>query len=119
MTETSPVTPHQLGPTVETKPGSVGALVANTEGRVVDPVTGRDLGPDEQGEICVRGPQIMKGFWGGPEATAAMIDKEGWLHTGDIGYVDADGEFFVVDRLKELIKYKGCPSRRPSWRRCC
>ena len=109
MTETSPVTHTNSGPTVETKPGSVGALVANTEGRIVDPETGRDLGPGEQGEICVRGPQIMKGYLGRPEATAAMIDKDAWLHTGDIGYADADGDFFVVDRLKELIKYKGCP----------
>jgi acyl-CoA synthetase (AMP-forming)/AMP-acid ligase II len=109
MTETSPVTHTNSGPTVETKPGSVGALVANTEGRIVDPESGRDLGPGEQGEICVRGPQIMKGYLGKPEATAAMIDKDGWLHTGDIGYADEDGDFFVVDRLKELIKYKGCP----------
>ena len=57
----------------------------------------------------MRGPQIMKGYLGRPEATAAMIDKDGWLHTGDIGYADDDGDFFVVDRLKELIKYKGCP----------
>jgi acyl-CoA synthetase (AMP-forming)/AMP-acid ligase II len=109
MTETSPVTHTNSGPSVETKPGSVGALVANTEARVVDPQTGRDVGAGEQGEICVRGPQIMKGYLGKPEATAAMIDKDGWLHTGDIGYADADGDFFVVDRLKELIKYKGCP----------
>ena len=109
MTETSPVTHTNSGASVETKPGSVGALVANTEGRIVDPASGRDLGPGEQGEICVRGPQIMKGYLGRPEATAAMIDKDGWLHTGDIGYADDDGDFFVVDRLKELIKYKGCP----------
>jgi acyl-CoA synthetase (AMP-forming)/AMP-acid ligase II len=109
MTGTSPVTHTNSGPSVETKPGSVGALVANTEGRIVDPESGRDLGPGEQGEICVRGPQIMNGYLGRPEATAAMIDKDGWLHTGDIGYADDDGDFFVVDRLKELIKYKGCP----------
>ena len=109
MTETSPVTHTNSGPSVETKPGSVGALVGSTEGRIVDPASGRDLGPGEQGEICVRGPQIMKGYLGRPDATAAMIDKDGWLHTGDIGYVDEDGDFFVVDRLKELIKYKGCP----------
>src|SRR4029079_14722083 len=109
MTETSPVTHTNSGPTVETKPGSVGALVANTEGRIVDPESGRGPGPGEQGEICVRGPQIMKGYLGKPEATADMIDKDGWLHTGDIGYVDEDGDFYVVDRLKELIKYKGCP----------
>jgi acyl-CoA synthetase (AMP-forming)/AMP-acid ligase II len=109
MTETSPVTHSNAGGTSETKPGSVGPLVPNTEGRIVDPIDGRGLGPGEQGEICVRGPQIMKGYLGRAEATAAMIDPEGWLHTGDIGYADADGDFFVVDRLKELIKYKGCP----------
>jgi acyl-CoA synthetase (AMP-forming)/AMP-acid ligase II len=109
MTETSPVTHVNSGPAADAKPGSVGALAANTEGRIVDPASGRDLGTDEQGEICVRGPQVMKGYLGRPEATAAMIERDGWLHTGDIGYVDADGDFYVVDRLKELIKYKGCP----------
>jgi acyl-CoA synthetase (AMP-forming)/AMP-acid ligase II len=109
MTETSPVTHCNVGPSADNKPGSVGALVPNTEGRIIDPASGRDLGPDEQGEICVRGPQVMKGYLGRAEATAALIDKDGWLHTGDIGYVDGDGDFFVVDRLKELIKYKGCP----------
>jgi acyl-CoA synthetase (AMP-forming)/AMP-acid ligase II len=106
MTETSPVTHVNTGPA---KPGSVGALVPNTEGRIVDPASGRELGASEEGEICVRGPQVMKGYLGRPDATAALIDPEGWLHTGDIGYADADGDFFVVDRLKELIKYKGCP----------
>jgi acyl-CoA synthetase (AMP-forming)/AMP-acid ligase II len=109
MTETSPVTHSNAGPTADKSPGSVGPLVPNTEGRIVDPATGADLGPGEQGEICVRGPQIMKGYLDRADATAAMIDRDGWLHTGDIGYVDADGAFYVVDRLKELIKYKGCP----------
>ena len=59
------------------------------------------------GEICVRGPMVMKGYRGNRSATDAMIDSDGWLHTGDIGYYDEDGWFFVVDRLKELIKYKG------------
>jgi acyl-CoA synthetase (AMP-forming)/AMP-acid ligase II len=108
LTETSPVTHCNVGPTVESKPGSVGSLVPNTEGKIVDPASGRELGSSEEGEICVRGPQVMKGYLGRPDATAAMIDPDGWLHTGDIGYADADGDFFVVDRLKELIKYKGC-----------
>ena len=68
---------------------------------------GRELGSNEEGEICVRGPQVMKGYLNRPDATAAMIDADGWLHTGDIGYADEHGCFFVVDRLKELIKYKG------------
>lgn len=59
------------------------------------------------GEIYVRGSMVMKGYRGNPGATAAMIDEQNWLHTGDIGYYDEDGFFYVVDRLKELIKYKG------------
>jgi acyl-CoA synthetase (AMP-forming)/AMP-acid ligase II len=109
MTETSPVTHTSIAANAERKPGSVGGLAPDTEGKVVDPESGREVGAGEQGEICVRGPQIMKGYLARPEATLAMIDGEGWLHTGDIGYADADGDFYVVDRLKELIKYKGCP----------
>lgn len=89
-------------------PGTVGRLIAGTEMRIVsltDP--GTDLPAGESGEILIRGPQIMKGYLGRPDATAAMIDEEGWLHTGDVGHVDADGWLFVVDRVKELIKYKG------------
>jgi acyl-CoA synthetase (AMP-forming)/AMP-acid ligase II len=108
MTETSPVTHVNAGASSAAKPGSVGPVVASTEAKVVD-LEGGEKGAGEQGEICVRGPQVMKGYLGRPEATAAMIDAEGWLHTGDIGYADEDGDFFVVDRLKELIKYKGCP----------
>jgi acyl-CoA synthetase (AMP-forming)/AMP-acid ligase II len=89
------------------RPGSAGMLVPNTEARVVDPGTGRDVPPGEIGELLVRGPQLMAGYLGRPEATAAMIDADGWLHTGDLVKIDADGWLFVVDRLKELIKYKG------------
>jgi 4-coumarate--CoA ligase len=86
---------------------SIGPPIPNTEAKIVDVVSRAELGPNEEGEICVRGPQVMKGYLHCPEATAAMIDAEGWLHTGDIGYADERGCFFVVDRLKELIKYKG------------
>lgn len=65
------------------------------------------MGVKEVGEICVRGFMVMKGYRGNPGATAAMIDSDNWLHTGDIGYYDEEGFFYVVDRLKELIKYKG------------
>jgi 4-coumarate--CoA ligase len=105
MTETSPVT--HLTPPGKFKPGSVGVGAPNTETRIVEPVTGADLGVGEDGEVCVRGPQVMLGYLNNQAATDAMIDRDGWLHTGDIGHVDADGHLFVVDRLKELIKYKG------------
>ncbi len=105
MTELSPVT--HATPVGGFKPGSIGVTISNTESRVVDPDTGRDLGLDEDGELWIRGPQVMKGYLNNPEATAITIDEDGWLHTGDIGHIDADDHFFIVDRLKELIKYKG------------
>jgi acyl-CoA synthetase (AMP-forming)/AMP-acid ligase II len=103
MTEASPAT-HvtRVGKTV-----GVGQPMPDTESKIVDLVTGAELGSNAEGEICVRGPQVMKGYLNRPDATAAMIDSEGWLHTGDIGYADGRGCFFVVDRVKELIKYKG------------
>lgn len=107
MTEASPVT--HLSPTRNTpfKPGSVGKVVPNTEVRIVDVVTREDLGPRQEGELLIRGPQIMKGYLNRPEDTAQSIDRDGWYHTGDIGYVDEEGWFYIVDRTKELIKYKG------------
>jgi acyl-CoA synthetase (AMP-forming)/AMP-acid ligase II len=109
MTELSPGT-HvvPLDAMRDAPAGTVGKLIAGTEMRIVsldDP--GKDLGVGEPGEILIRGPQIMKGYLHRPDATADMIDTEGWLHTGDIGRVDEDGWLFVVDRVKELIKYKG------------
>ena len=87
--------------------GWVGIGIANTETRIVDPETGEDQGVGGVGEIWVRGPQVMKGYLNNPEATAATIDADGFLHTGDIGVIDEDGHVTIVDRLKELIKYKG------------
>ncbi|MFI7344968.1 4-coumarate--CoA ligase family protein [Streptomyces sp. NPDC049936] len=109
MTELSPGT-HvvPLDAMADAPPGSVGKLIAGTEMRIVsltDP--GKDVPPGESGEILIRGPQIMKGYLGRPDATAALIDEDGWLHTGDVGHADSDGWLFVVDRVKELIKYKG------------
>ncbi len=105
LTETSPVTHvNLLNPDNH---ASIGPLVPNTECKIVDTVTDQELGPNERGEVWVRGPQVMKGYWNNPEATAATLDAEGWLHTGDVGYVDEDGFFYIVDRVKELIKYKG------------
>ena len=105
MTEASPAT-HYTMPGAE-RPGKVGPLVPSTEGRIVDPSTGADVGAGQPGEVWVRGPQVMKGYLNNPEATALTVDADGWLHTGDIGIVDEEGYLEVVDRLKELIKVKG------------
>jgi acyl-CoA synthetase (AMP-forming)/AMP-acid ligase II len=107
LTETSPVTHATPNDPAKIKVGSVGPSVPNTEIRIVDIATRQDLGANQEGEIWIRGPQVMKGYLNNPAATAMMIDSEGWLHTGDIGYADEDGYLYVVDRLKELIKYKG------------
>jgi len=105
LTETSPVS--HATPPGRFKPGSIGVTVSNTEIRVVDPESGVDLDRNEDGEIWIRGPQVMQGYLNKPEATKITIDEDGWLHTGDIGHVDGDDHFYIVDRLKELIKYKG------------
>jgi acyl-CoA synthetase (AMP-forming)/AMP-acid ligase II len=107
LTETSPVTHVTRLDGGPAKLGGIGPPIPNTESKVVDLTTGAELGPRQEGEICVRGPQVMRGYLNRPDATKAMIDSDGWLHTGDIGYFDEDGCFFIVDRLKELIKYKG------------
>jgi acyl-CoA synthetase (AMP-forming)/AMP-acid ligase II len=107
MTETSPCTHISPLDPAQNKPGSVGHCLPNTECKILDTSSGVALGVREEGEICIRGPQVMKGYLNRPEATATTVDAEGWLHTGDIGYVDQDGQLFIVDRVKELIKYKG------------
>jgi acyl-CoA synthetase (AMP-forming)/AMP-acid ligase II len=114
MTELSPVShstpeaghepPGASGPTPK---GTVGYAIPNTECRLIDPATGEDTAPGERGELWVRGPQVMKGYLNNPQATADTLDAEGWLHTGDVAVVDAEGRYTVVDRVKELIKYKG------------
>jgi acyl-CoA synthetase (AMP-forming)/AMP-acid ligase II len=107
LTESSPVTHVSSDRPGEARPGSIGQVLPNTECKVVDWATGEEVGAGQDGEICVRGPQVMLGYLNNPIATSNTIDTEGWLHTGDIGHADQDGFFFVVDRLKELIKYKG------------
>jgi len=107
MTETSPVTHSSPADPAKMKHGSVGPPAPNTECKLIDPATGEELGPNQEGELCVRGPQIMTGYLNNAEATTRTIDADNWLHTGDIGYADEDGHFYIVDRVKELIKYKG------------
>ena len=107
LTETSPAALITSEDPAAIKPGSVGVPVASTEARVVDPETGRDVEPGVDGEILLRGPQVMRGYLNRAADTRAVLDDDGWFRTGDIGHADADGHFFIVDRLKELIKYKG------------
>jgi len=104
MTELSPVS-HGT-PAGQDKPGSSGLAAPATTCRVIGE-DGCDRGIDEVGELLVRGPQVMKGYLGNDKATAETIDADGWLHTGDVVRIDADGHLFVVDRVKELIKVKG------------
>ena len=105
MTELSPVSHISLEG--RSKPGTVGLTAPNTEIRIVDPETGEDQDFDGIGELWIRGPQVMKGYLNNPSATEITIDPDGWLKTGDIGFIDSEGFVSIVDRLKELIKYKG------------
>ncbi|KAL0464018.1 UNVERIFIED_CONTAM: 4-coumarate--CoA ligase 1 [Sesamum latifolium] len=110
MTEAGPVLAMCLAfakEPFEIKSGACGTVVRNAEMKILDVETGASLPRNQPGEICIRGDQIMKGYLNDPEATKRTIDKEGWLHTGDIGFIDDDDELFIVDRLKEIIKYKG------------
>ena len=107
LTETSPVSHCVPDSYPEVVPGSVGPSLPNTDCKVVDAATGKELDRNEDGEIWIRGPQVMKGYLNNPEATRASIDSDGFFHTGDIGHIDDHDQYFIVDRLKELIKYKG------------
>ncbi|XP_031571386.1 4-coumarate--CoA ligase 1-like isoform X2 [Actinia tenebrosa] len=105
MTETSP---SCICPRVDFyKPGSVGVLLPNLQAKVIDLENGSNNGSRQIGEICVKGPVVMKGYLNNPQATKKAIDSDGWLHTGDIGYYDDDEHFFIVDRIKDVIKFKG------------
>ncbi|XP_014290779.1 uncharacterized protein [Halyomorpha halys] len=105
MTEASPVVTFPLVGSTDT--ATIGAPIPNTMAKVVDPNTGDNLSAGLNGELCFKGPQVMEGYHKNPKATAETLDSEGWLRTGDIGYADEEGNFFIVDRLKELIKVKG------------
>ncbi|KAJ7294796.1 hypothetical protein O6H91_Y231900 [Diphasiastrum complanatum] len=110
MTEAGPVLAMSLAFAkypLPVKPGSCGTIVRNAEAKIVDPETGVSLSYNQPGEICIRGSQVMKGYLNDPESTSLTLEKDGWLHTGDIGYIDQDEEVFIVDRVKEIIKHKG------------
>jgi len=105
MTELSPVS--HATPLARPKSGASGVAIANTECRIVDLETGEDCAPGGEGELWVRGPQVMLGYLNNAEATAATITEDGWLRTGDLAVADEDGYFFMRERVKELIKVKG------------
>ena len=107
LTETSPVTHFHPMDDTRVVLDSVGPAAPNTECRLVDPATGKDCAPGERGELWMRGPQVMKGYFNKPEATAACMADDGWFKTGDVAVVDELGWYKIVDRVKELIKYKG------------
>ena len=94
-------------PSIPVRPGAAGRLLPGVQARVVDPLGGADLGPGESGELWIRSQARMAGYRDNPAATAETVDADGWVHTGDIGRIDADGALFVLDRIKELIKVKG------------
>jgi long-chain acyl-CoA synthetase len=106
LTESAPaVTTTALG--AEARPDSIGLPLPGLEVRLVDEHTGEDADEDDPGEIWVRGPNVFAGYWNRPDATAQVLDEEGWLHTGDIAYRDEDGYLFIVDRKKDLIIVSG------------
>ena len=108
MTQSSPVTNIDFTEPGLMKAGSIGPAVANTEEKIVDTEDpDKQLGPDEVGELMVRGPQVMLGYFNNPQATEETLTNDGWLHTGDIGKMDEEGYVWVLDRKKELIKYNG------------
>ena len=106
LTEASPVT-HSNPIHGKRKLGSIGLPFPSTDAKVVDMNTGEALPPGGVGELCVKGPQVMKGYWNRPEETELVLDEEGWLHTGDIARMDEEGYFYIVDRKKDIIIASG------------
>ena len=109
LTESSPIThANPLDPTMKTvKVGSIGLPFPDTDAKIMDMETGeKELGVGEDGELVVKGPQVMKGYWKMPEESALVL-RDGWLYTGDVGKMDENGYFYITDRKKDLIKYKG------------
>jgi len=105
MTELAPVS--HITPLSTPRSGASGLALPNTRCRIVSPETGEDLPPGEEGELWIKGPQVMIGYLNNETATRDTLTSDGWLKTGDVAIIDADGYMFIVDRLKELIKYKG------------
>jgi len=104
MSELSPI--GTISPSSNTKVGSVGPLVSNTFGKILDD-NGNSLGPSQEGELTIKGPQVMMGYLDEPQKTKECLSSSGWLRTGDLAYYDDDGYFFITDRIKELIKTRG------------
>ena len=109
LTETSPSTHYT--PRGRVKLNAVGVALPHTEWKIVDVAARRDLAVGEIGEVWVRGPQVMKGYWNNPEVTRRVIDDQGWLRTGDIGHADGDGYLYVLDRAKDQLKFRGLQYR--------
>jgi len=102
LTETSPFGTFLTPEWGIKKLGSAGQAAMHTYVRIVDD-NNKPIASNERGEICIKGPNIMKGYWNRPEATAEAIDAEGWFHSGDVGYLDEDGFLFICDRLKDMV----------------
>jgi long-chain acyl-CoA synthetase len=105
LSETSPLT--HANPIHAARPGSIGIPLPDTDARIVDLATNADAPPGAEGELLLRGPQVMQGYWKKPAETAATLSADGWLRTGDIARMDADGYFYIVDRKKDLINTAG------------
>jgi fatty-acyl-CoA synthase len=104
MTETSPVSTQTLrGDTLEHQTATVGRAHPHVEIRIADPATGQTIGRGETGEFCTRGYSVMTGYWNDPERTAAAIDGDGWMHTGDLGVMADDGYVSIVGRIKDMV----------------
>ena len=106
LTETSPVTHTQPAWLPEIRPASIGIPIIDTDAKIVDPETLEELPPGKIGELLLKGPQVMIGYWKSPEATAETFVND-WLRTGDLARMDEDGYFYIEGRTKDMIKYKG------------
>ena len=111
MTETNAFGPGNTGDDLVRKPASTGRVVPICEIRVVDPATGALAATGEVGEVQFRGPHLFRGYWNKPKETAEVLAEDGWLRTGDIGYLDDEGFLFLVDRAKDIVIRAGDAER--------